>query len=56
MTIYLDIFSSFNNANSQVISHTLTAIALYSASVDDLENMDCFLDFREIRDSPKKTQ
>ena len=31
-------------------------MALYSASAEDLENIDCFLDFHEIRESPKKMQ
>ena len=31
-------------------------MALYSASTEDLETMNCFLDFHEIRESPKKTQ
>ena len=29
---------------------------LYSASADDLETVCCFLDFLEIRESPRKTQ
>ena len=32
------------------------AIARYSASVEDFETMVCFLDFHEIKESPKKTQ
>ena len=31
-------------------------MALYSTSTEDLETMDCFLNFHEIRESPKKTQ
>ena len=29
---------------------------LYSASTNDLETVCCFLDFLEIRESPRKTQ
>ena len=31
-------------------------MALYSASTEDLETIDCFLDFHEIKESPKKMQ
>ena len=31
-------------------------MALYSASTEDLETIDCFLDFHEIRESLKKMQ
>ena len=31
-------------------------MALYFASAEDLETIDCFLDFHEIRESPKKMQ
>ena len=31
-------------------------MALYSTSAEDLETMNCFLDFHEIRESPKKIQ
>ena len=31
-------------------------MVLYSASAEDLETMDCLLDFHEIRESPKKIQ
>ena len=31
-------------------------MALYSASTENLETTDCFLDFHEIKESPKKTQ
>ena len=37
-------------------STMLTAIALYSASAKDLNAMDCFLDFHDMRESPKKMQ
>ena len=40
---------SFNKAKIQVISQVVTAMALYSASAEDLETMNCFLDFHEIR-------
>lgn len=41
---------------NQTISHTATAIALYSDSADDLETICYFLDFQETKDSPMKTQ
>ena len=47
---------SFNKARIQVISYVVTAMALYFASAEDLETIDCFLDFHEIRESPKKMQ
>ena len=50
------ISKSFNNASSQVISQTITAIALYFASAKDLDTIDYFLDFQEIRESPKNMQ
>ena len=39
-----------------MISQGVTAIALYSASADDLEIVDCFFALQEINESPKKTQ
>ena len=39
-----------------MISQGVTAIALYSASADDLETVDCFFALQEINESPKKTQ
>ena len=39
-----------------MISLVVAAKALYSASADDLEMVGCFLDFQEIRESPKKMQ
>ena len=41
---------------TQVTSHTTTAIALYSAFTVDLETVFCFLDFQEIKESPRNTQ
>ena len=41
---------------SQINSLAAVAIARYSASADDFDTVVCFLDFQEIRDSPKKTQ
>lgn len=41
---------------SQVTSHTVRAIALYSASADDLATTFCFLVFHEIGKLPRKTQ
>jgi len=37
-------------------SQTVDAITRYFASEDDLETVACFLDFHEIKDSPKKMQ
>ena len=31
-------------------------MALYSASTEDLETIDCFLEHQEIKESPRKTQ
>lgn len=42
--------------SNQTISHTTTAIELYSASANDLETIFCFLDFHETKESPKKIQ
>ena len=36
------------------ISHVATAMALYSASAEDLETMDCFLDFQDTKELPMK--
>ena len=41
---------------SQDISHVTTAIDRYSASADDLDIVCCFLDFHDIKESPRKTQ
>lgn len=38
------------------ISQAAMAMALYSASEDDLETIPCFLDFQEINASPKNIQ
>ncbi|GKE28780.1 hypothetical protein Tco_1444164 [Tanacetum coccineum] len=46
--------NSYNKHLSQVISHVVSAKALYSASVDDLETTFCFLDCQEIRLEPRK--
>ena len=40
---------------SHVISVVAEAITLYSASADDLEITDCFLDFHQIGDFPRRT-
>ena len=37
-------------------SETATAMALYFDSAEDRETVCCFLDFHEIKDSPRKTQ
>jgi len=39
-----------------MISHAVEAMDRYSASTEDLETACCFLDFQEMRESPKKTQ
>ena len=36
------------------ISHVATAMALYSASAEDLETVNCFLDFQDTKESPMK--
>jgi hypothetical protein len=40
---------------SHVISAIVLAIALYSASVEDLDTVACFLELQDIRLEPKKT-
>ena len=47
---------SLSIARNQNTSQTVATIALYSASADDLDTMDYFLDFHEINESPKKMQ
>ena len=47
---------SRSNECNQTISQTVESIALYSASADDLETTVCFLDFHEMRLSPRKIQ
>ena len=37
-------------------SHTAEAIVLYSASVEDLDTVVCFLDLHDTREFPKKMQ
>ena len=37
-------------------SQAVVAMALYSASAEDRETVACFLDFQEIRESPRKMQ
>ncbi|KAL4590284.1 hypothetical protein LXL04_003211 [Taraxacum kok-saghyz] len=41
---------------SHTISHVTAAMALYSASVEDLETIFCFLVFQDMSRSPKNTQ
>jgi hypothetical protein len=43
---------SASNQRNQTISLVVDVIAWYSASVEDWETIDCFLLFREIRESP----
>lgn len=45
---------SFRRETSQVISHEQSAMALYSASVEDLETTGCFLECQYIRLLPRK--
>jgi hypothetical protein len=42
--------------NNQVSSQEQVAIDQYSASAEERETVCCFLDFQEIRASPRKTQ
>ena len=51
-----EILKSLKIDSNHIISQTTTAIALYSASADDLDIVVCFLDFQDINDSPKKMQ
>jgi hypothetical protein len=41
---------------SRDISQVTAAIDRYSASADDLDTVCCFLDFQDIKESPRKTQ
>lgn len=41
---------------SQTISLVVLAKARYSASAEDREVVDCFFDFQETNESPRKTQ
>jgi hypothetical protein len=41
---------------SQVNSAQVTAMERYSASAEDLETTDYFLDFQEIKEEPRKIQ
>ena len=50
------ISSSLSKDWSQVSSHVALAIALYSASAEDLETVCCFLDFQDIKELPRNTQ
>ena len=43
-----------NSLTTQVTSEDVAAIALYSASEEDLETVDCFLDLHDIGDFPNK--
>ena len=46
---------SFNKPINHINSLTRAAMYLYSNFSEDLETVCCFLDFQEMRDSPKKT-
>jgi len=37
-------------------SQAVVARALYNASEEDLETIDCFFDFHEIKEEPRKIQ
>lgn len=47
---------TFNNEVSQVISHAVRAMALYSHSAVDRATRDCFLVFQEIEELPRRIQ
>lgn len=47
---------SLNNWHNQISSLVVAARAWYSASADKRETVDCFLDFQEINESPRKIQ
>ena len=49
------ILKSFNNCKTQVISQATLAMALYLASVEDLDTTPCFFDLQEIKEYPKYT-
>ena len=49
------ILKSFNNCKTQVISQATLAMALYSASAEDLDTTPCFFDLQEIKEYPKYT-
>jgi len=46
------ISKSFNSPNIQMISVTVVAMLLYSASAELLETIDCFLDFHDTTEIP----
>jgi hypothetical protein len=50
------IYRSFNKYCSHINSQVAADKALYSASDEDLEIVDCFLAFHEISDEPRKKQ
>jgi hypothetical protein len=47
---------SVKRAFNQEISHVTATMDLYSDSAEDLETVCYFLDFHDIKESPKKTQ
>lgn len=51
-----EIWKSRNKLKSQVNSQYAVAMERYSALTDERETVCCFLNFQEIRESPKKTQ
>ena len=50
------IWKSLSKGISHINSQTTDAIALYSASAEDLETVCCFFDFQDIKESPRNTQ
>ena len=50
------IFISFKSVVSHAISHEISVVAIYSASAMDLVTIDCFLNFQEIGEFPRKIQ
>ena len=50
------ISKSWKRAVNQIISQVTLAITWYSASIEDRETVLYFLDFHEIKESPRKTQ
>ena len=47
--------NSFNKDNSHVSSQQALAIDMYSASADEQDTVSYFLDFQDIKESPKNT-
>lgn len=54
LVIIVDVLSSSSNLRIQIASQEHWARALYSDSHEDLEVLDCFLEFHEIGELPRK--